>query len=220
MKVWAWLENGILKVSARRDYAPAHVIELEAFSLEDVVYEKGIIRLKTEREKLSEEKIRKKQDIESIIKAYIEQTYPEIKQRSDVADKEFYGSWLITNVIDVNGNPAYTTDSLYKKAFIYGQQIWFGSKTLTQILQELQANELSNLNPAGTYGGTRQSWEKEFLFAWEQLIKISVRVAFVQACKVIYRRLKTQIEQAQSLQELDKIQIPPSNMPVLPEEFR
>jgi len=151
-------------------------------------------------------------------KSHIESQYPEIKQRSDVADKEYYGSWLVTNVADANGNPAYTSDQIYRQAFTYGAQIWYGSKTLSQILSDIQTNELPNLQPAGTYGGTRQAWEQEFLFAWEQLIKIAVRVAFVQACKNAYRQTKAQIDQAQSLQELDLIQFP--NLPDLPQEFR
>ncbi len=154
------------------------------------------------------------------VQVYIESQYPEIKQRSDLADKEYYGSWLVTNVSDANASPAYTADILYQRAFTYGQQIWFGSKTLTQILSDLQTNELPNLQPTGTYSGTRQAWEQEFLFAWGQLVKIAVRVAFVQACKNIYRQLKTQMEQAQTLQDLQGVQIPPANMPQLPQEFR
>jgi len=153
------------------------------------------------------------------IKTHVQSQYSELKQRSDVADKEYYSSWLVTNVVNANSNnPAYTTDEIYKKAFIYGTQIWYGSKTLKQILTDIQTNELPNLNPAGTYGAPRTSWEQEFLFAWEQLIKIAVRVAFVQACKNVYRQVKSQIEQAQTLQELSSISMPA--LPSLPQEFR
>ncbi len=169
---------------------------------------------------LSQAKIAALNQLVRAVQYYIESHYPEIKQRSDLADKEFYGSWLVTNVSDANGSPAYTTDTLYQRAFTHGQQIWLGSKTLQQILSGLQTNELPNLQPSGTYGGTRAGWEQEFLFAWEQLIKIAVRVAFVQACKNRYRQIKAQIEQSQTLQDLQNVQVPPQNMPTLPQEFR
>lgn len=188
-------------------------VELVTVLLQNGQY---VIQTKT----IDQYKTEKIKEVQNRFRMYIERFYPEIKQRSDLADKEYFGSWLVTNVADANGSPAYTTDILYQRAFTYGQQIWFGSKTLTQILSDLQTNELPNLQPTGTYGGTRQAWEQEFLFAWGQLIKIAVRVAFVQACKNRYRLVKTQIQQAQTVQDLRNIQIPPPNMPVLPEEFR
>lgn len=188
-------------------------IELITVELQNGQY---VIKTKT----LNEYKTEKIKEVQNRFKIHIERFYPEIKQRSDIADKEYYGSWLISNVEDVNGNPAYTTDILYQRAFVYGQQIWLGSKNLSQILSDLQTNELPNLQPTGIYGGTRTAWEQEFLFAWEQLIKIAVRVAFVQACKNIYRRIRTKIEQAQTVQDIRDIKAQPLNMPVLPEDFR
>jgi len=127
---------------------------------------------------------KKKQDmlenLKHITKQYIEQYYPEIKQRSDVADKEYWGAWLLSH------NDTYTSDSIYKQAYQSALNILNGTSDLQ--------TEVSNFPQA----------EQP---AWEQLIKIALRVAFVQQVKEQYRQLKQQIEQATTLRELEGIRI-------------
>ena len=112
--------------------------------------------------------------------SYILRYYPDVKQKSDIADKEYWGSWLVAQ------NPNYTTDSIYKSVYQSANNILSGTSDL--------ATEISN------YPQAEQK-------AWEQLIKIALRVAFVQKVKEEYWTLRGQIESATTESELEAIQI-------------
>ncbi len=107
--------------------------------------------------------------LSNITRKYIEKYYPEVKQRSDIADKEYCGSVLLTL------NSVYTTDQIYKDCANYASQILAGTGDLQTIVSSLPTVE--------------QPY-------WEQLIKVAVRVGWVNQVKQIYRQLKSQIEQA------------------------
>jgi len=129
---------------------------------------------------LDELKQQKLQQLISATKSYIEQHYSETKQRSDVADKEYWGSWLVVH------NQTYTTDKIYASVYQSVVRIMSGQTTLEQELQNYPEQE-------------RQ--------AWEQLIKVGLRVAFVQAVKQEYYQLAQAIQNAQTKEELESIQI-------------
>jgi hypothetical protein len=63
MKVYAWTENGQLFTTEDKNLAPANAIELEVSSFDDVIYDGKQIRLKTEQEKLIEEKQKKFEEL-------------------------------------------------------------------------------------------------------------------------------------------------------------
>ncbi len=120
----------------------------------------------------------KLQELQLSAKSHIEQFYPEVKQRSDVADKEYWGAWLLAQ------NSNYTADSIYKSAYQSALNILSGTSDLQ--------TEVANYPTA----------EQQ---AWEQLIKIALRVAFVQEVKKEYYIKKAQIEQAQSEADLNAV---------------
>jgi len=129
---------------------------------------------------LDELKEIKLQQLERYTPVYIERYYPEIKQRSDIADKEYYVTYLLAT------NNNYTSDEIYKRAGISAYKIFTGQSTLEQELTLYPEEE-------------RQ--------AWEQLIKIALRVQFVQAVKEEYRQYLQMIQNAQTKEELEAIKI-------------
>ncbi len=120
----------------------------------------------------------KLQELQASAKSYIERFYPEVKQRSDVADKEYWGAWLLAQ------NSTYTADSIYKSAYQSALNILSGTSDLP--------TEVANYPTA----------EQQ---AWEQLIKIALRVAFVQEVKKEYYAKKAQIEQATTEADLNAV---------------
>ena len=138
-------------------------------------------------EKITEEKVKTDQQIflqkkkihlenlSNLIKNYIERFYPEVKQRSDMADKEYCGSILL------NLNTTYTTDQIYKDCANYASQILAGTSDLQTIVSSFPATE--------------QPY-------WEQLIKVAVRIGWVNQVKQVYRRLRLRIEQATDISQL------------------
>jgi len=147
-------------------------------------------------------------ELETTTQQYIGQYYPLWKQMSDEKDKDVYGSWLLTKVQDANGNPVYTVDGIYEQVRQYTEQIMSGTKTLSDILTEIQQNILPNVQPnPNTFSGTQTEFEQMFLKAWGQLIKAAVRSAFLQQVKEQYHQLRQQIEQATTVDELQTINI-------------
>jgi len=113
-------------------------------------------------------------------KAYIEQYYPEVKQRSDVADKEYWVGWLLSL------NPNYTISQIYALIFQSASKVLFGQTTLEQELLSFPEQE-------------RQ--------AWEQLIKIGLRIGFIQMVKQEYYRIAKNIMEAKTKEELETVKI-------------
>jgi len=74
MKVYAWIENGQLFTTEDKNLAPANAIELEVTSFDDVIYDGTQIRVKTEAEKLAEEKQRKLAELKSYVATLLSQT--------------------------------------------------------------------------------------------------------------------------------------------------
>ena len=126
-------------------------------------------------------KQRKLQELNAKVRAYIEQFYPEVKQRSDIVDKEYWGSWLVSR-----NSGAYTVDGVYVSVHQMANRILSGVSDL--------ATELMRFPP--------EEWQ-----AWGQLVKIALRVAFVQEVKREYHKLKTQIEKAKTEEELDAVNV-------------
>jgi len=125
-------------------------------------------------------------------KNYIETYYPEIKQRSDINDKEFWGAWLIAHFPST-----YTTDNLYQKFFTSATNIINGLSDF--------ATEIANLKEVTTFADTDE--ETKYNIAIEQLLKVSVRQGWVQACKTEYAIKKAMVDSATTIDELNTIQL-------------
>lgn len=125
-------------------------------------------------------KTRKLQELQSAARSHIERYYPELKQRSDVADKEYWGAWLLAQ------NSSYTSDQIYRSAYQSALNIIAGSSDLQTEVSGYPASEQQ---------------------AWEQLIKIALRVAFVQEVKKEYYAKKAQIEKARKESTLSAVDL-------------
>jgi len=130
--------------------------------------------------KFDELKQRKLAELIARTRAYIEQYYPEVKQRSDVSDKEYWSSWLMAR------NQSYTAQQIYFLVFQSVAKILSGQTTLNAELQNYPETER---------------------VAWEQLIKVGLRIAFVQAVKQEYHQLAQAIKNARTKEELERLQI-------------
>lgn len=93
-------------------------------------------------------------------KKYIMQHYPDIKQKSDIVDKEYYGALLVST-------GKYRIEEVYKKCLDIARSI---------------------INKETTLQDTLQQFPEEEREAWEQLIKVAVRVGWVQMVKAEYKR--------------------------------
>jgi len=74
MRLYAWVENGLLFTTEDKNLAPANAIELEVASFDDVIYDGTQIRLKTEEEKLTEEKQKKLAELRRYVATLLSQT--------------------------------------------------------------------------------------------------------------------------------------------------
>jgi len=184
--LYAWVdEKGALCVTYDLAYVPKGVKyvefpDLDILDADKLKIENGRIVKKTDEEILNELKQRLLSQLISATTSYIEKYYPEVKQRSDISDKEYWGSWLLAR------NPNYTTDKIYASVFQSVARIMSGQTTLDQELQNYPETER---------------------IAWEQLIKVGLRVAFVQAVKQEHHQLAQAIQNAQTKEELESIQI-------------
>jgi len=94
MKLYAWVENEQLFTTEDKNLAPSNAIELEVESPDDVVLDNGQIRVKTEAEKLEEERQRKLSELKNYVEHLLEPTdyvvvrIAEAQVRGDEAEVE------------------------------------------------------------------------------------------------------------------------------------
>ena len=115
------------------------------------------------------------QILDKVTTDYIYHYYSELKQQSDLIDKDYCASALLMI------NSEYTIDQLYKDLGNCVNQILNGETTLEDIINGKDSEEQPH---------------------WEQLIKTAVRTAWVKRCKYVYNDLKNQINGAESFAEL------------------
>ena len=141
-------------------------------------------------EELKQQKIQKLQNITT---NYIFQYYSDIKQKSDLSDKEYFETYMKIHNID---------EIAFRQAIAQSiQNIYNNTSDFATELSNLQTNFPA---PATT---TQQEWS----FAIEQLFKVAIRVTFVQKCKQVYYQYKQQIQNATTeaeLPDLSNIQFP------------
>ena len=178
---WAWIENGHLFISYSRDVIPANVEVMEVpDDNPQVTVDNGQLRPKTDEEILNEVKSSMLSRLIYHTQRYIEQYYPETKQRSDIADKEIYESVLVLNQID----PTQVRANITRIVLQYYDNFNEGLQALLSIYNN-----------------------QDLAFAFEQLLKVGYRLRFVYLVKQEYYNLKQSIENATSLDNLNTIQI-------------
>jgi hypothetical protein len=131
-----------------------------------------------------------KESLDRVTTEYIHYYYSDIKQKSDQADKEFCTT-LIVNQLNL------TTDEILQKVYHAVELLYSGQTTLTEISEQLGKDD--NGNPIVLkYGDT----EIPLSHLYEQLIKIAIRVAWVQQVKLKYKQYLNQIETANDYKDL------------------
>ncbi|MBX0312569.1 MAG: hypothetical protein JHC31_12505 [Sulfurihydrogenibium sp.] len=178
MKVWAYInpQTNILCCALLSEAVPSNVnaVELEVETPDDVVLDNGVIRVKTADEKLAEAKQKAINELFQKATAYILQYYPDIKQRSDVSDKENAESYIAYRGLD--------TSSIRKDI-----------TSLVLSNTDFQT-ALSNLNQK--YNPNND----QTIFYWlSQVLKVAYRQYFVFQVKQEYASYIQQIQQATSL---------------------
>ncbi|DAD54669.1 TPA: conserved hypothetical protein [Aquificae Joseph's Coat Spring virus] len=192
MKVWAYLNsNGVLCCALNQSSVPAGVnaTELDVNSPDDVVYESGTIRPKTQAELLAAVQQQALQQLSQSTLSYISHYYPDWKQRSDISDLangEAYLTYAGINITQIRQ--------------IITQQILSGA-SYTQALSTLNQTFNSNTNPTIGY--------------WlEQLLKVGYRQDFVFKVKQQYYSISQQLSSATALPLPSyTISVPPPNVP-------
>ncbi len=140
--------------------------------------------------------IKKQQLLETLTmmtSQYIFQYYSDIKQKSDISDKEFFETYMKIHNID---------EIQFRQAIAQAVQNIYNNTSDF-------ATELSNLQTSFPPPATANP--DEWNFAIEQLLKVAIRVAFVQRCKQVYYTYKQQIQNATTeaqLPDLSTISFP------------
>jgi hypothetical protein len=161
-------------------------------------------RDKTDDEIISEKKEQLLNLLNSKTTSYILNNYPDIKQKSDLADKEFYTSLLI-NKLNL------TADDIANKVYNASANILSGTSTLDNEVNKLSYDENGN--------EITFEWNGQTLSAkipWEQLIKVGVRVGWVNLVKQTYYQAKSQIENFTTLEEIESFDLDSIQFPEFP----
>lgn len=178
----AWIENGVIFIGTD-EIAPLTAIDVPDDTLpQDLVVDKnGNVVLKSTEQKLQEKKQELLQKLSNEAKAYIEKYYPELKQRSDVIDKENGESYLALQMFD--------TIQLRKDITELVMQHYPDFTIALQLL-------------LGKYTSDNQ-----YVNYWlEQLLKVAFRIYFVFCVKQEHNFIKQAIENAKSIEELPRIE--------------
>ncbi len=176
---YAWYENGNIFVAYSKDVAPDTAIEVDdTVTPSDLVIDNGTLRLKTEEEKLQELKQQLLQKLPTEVSSYIYKYYPQIKQQSDISDKENGESYLAYAGLDI-----------------------------TQLRKDITAIVLRNYPnyEAGLQLLLQKysSKDNEMINYWlNQLLKIGYRNYFVLLVKQEYSRIAQSISSATSKEHL------------------
>jgi len=211
--LYAWIENG--KVVATDDKKYVKVSEYQIFedlTLDDVEYltvkNNQVVDIRKDSELLSEYISRKKKELlnrlSEFITSYIFLHYPDTKQKSDLADKEFFTTLLISKL-------SLTADEIANKVYEASANILSNTSTLQDEVNKLSKDETGNEITFTWNGQTIHA-----SFVWEQLIKVGVRTGWVQLVKQKYYEIKSQIENLASLNEVENFKVENSKLPPFP----
>jgi len=161
-------------------------------------------RDKTEQEIIAEKKNILLNQLNSNTTSYILQHYPDIKQKSDLADKEFYTTLLINKL-------SLTANEIANRVYNASANILSGISTLQDEVEKLSKDKDGNEITFDWNGQTVST-----KLPWEQLIKVGVRTGWVQLVKQKYYEIKRQIEDMSSLKELEKFNLGDIEFPEFP----
>jgi hypothetical protein len=125
-------------------------------------------------------------------KSYIQRYYPELKQRSDVADKEYWSAWLVSHFPDT-----YTIDNLYQKFFASAAKIIEATSDLE--------TEVSALKEVTSFADDGE--EINYTIALEQLLKVALRQGWVQQCKVEYAIKSKMVNEVTTIEDVQAIEL-------------
>ena len=194
-------ENGIKHIIRLKDTWQ----ELNCKWDDELVFDGNKWRVKTYEEKLIELKNKKINELAEITKNYIYRYYPDVKQKSDLNDKEFHTTLLITKM-------NYTADYIAKQVYESAARILSNQSTLQTEISRLSTDENGNIITI--------EWNNQTIpisWSWEQLIKVAIRQGWVQNVKLVYNNLKQQILSFNTIEEVQNFLFDDTIFPRYPE---
>jgi len=121
---------------------------------------------------------------------YILSFYPLQKQQYDLTKKDFWVSWLLVRRNDL------TVDKIGQIAYDDAAKILSGQSTFQEIV--------------ATYPSTIYTWNGMQVpesLAWEEILKVSVRIGWIKICTTQLDLIEKQIMQATSLDKFRNLDI-------------
>lgn len=170
MIVYAWIENNKLFYTDKKDLAPDNATEFDISSYDDLVLDNGVIRKKTDADRLSVIKKQMISFLELSTKAYIYNRYREAKQISDLIDKENAENYLINKGIDIHS-----------------------------LKQDILNQIISGSNFKDAFNTLSQKYSTVDAYWLKQLLKAEYRINFIAQVKQEYEALKQVILNATTL---------------------
>ena len=196
----AWTENGVVFVTTDVSIAPLDAIDVpDGTSPSDLVIDNGVLRLKTETEKLLELKQQKLNELDSLTTQYITSHYPLTKQNSDNSDATYWQNYLLMYGID----PVKSRQTIAYAVISFFEQGWSFEQCVQFFL-----SQFPDPNPTKDPGGPIY-WN----YAVEQILKSGIRMEWLKRVKEKCRHYVTQINNATSITELQNIVFDYSNLP-------
>jgi len=117
----------------------------------------------------------KLEELKRILSDYIYTFYNKIEQDADKTARETMVNRLLTI------NKAYTIEELYVKVGQYALNLMTGVMTIKDIIAQIPVQELEY---------------------WEKLIKIAIRLAWIEMCIKQYKQIKIKIMKATTISEI------------------
>jgi len=139
---------------------------------------------------LDEEKVILLQTLEEKITTHIFSLYPDLKQKSDLSDKEYWSNYLVAKGVEERGFRIELIRSV--------ENVYAGGDFETEV-----DRLTSIIFPSG--------YTIEDRIAIEQMLKVAVRVSFIQRVKAVYRQVEGEIVNAvdkASLPDLSNLNLP------------
>ena len=200
MATKAWIENEYVFVTTDVSVAPSDAIDVpDGTTPFDLVIDNGVLRLKTDTEKLVQLKQQKLKELDSLTTEYITTYYPLTKQNSDSADVAYWQNYLLMYGIDPvksRQTLAYTIVSFFDQGWSFEQCVQFF------------LSQFPDPNPTKEPGGPIY-WG----YAVEQIIKSGIRMEWLKRVKEKCRQYISEVNNATSITELQNIVFDYSNLP-------
>lgn len=131
--------------------------------------------------------------LDELLSSYISQNYPQKKQNSDLADKLYF-----ENVLKASGRyPDIEKKIVHAVAAFYAAKDTDTPKTPAELAADMAVADDS------LSGEEKDQQLQQDVIGLEQLIKVGIRVKWVQDCKRVYKQTAAQVEAGDLAAQMD-----------------